>query len=104
VIVPFTLPIVATSTLAGPATSESLSGPIVNLPDGAPMSRKLRSLLDRWQLKEDLFAKCPWSNLILWVYTLCWLIAEKGIIGWDGWATVVAIDLTLSIRRHQRKN
>lgn len=95
------------STLAGRVTNVLLSGPTVNPQDGATMFRerkRVKAWLDQWQRREDLFARCPWSNLALWVYTAAWLIAEKGIIGWDGWATVIALDVALSIRRHQGKN
>ena len=65
--------------------------------------RRFRSALDRWQKREDRFAALPWSNFVLYIYTICWLVVEKGVIGWDGWATVAALDLTLSIRRRQGK-
>jgi len=65
--------------------------------------RGFRRFLDHWEKKEDRFAAMPWSNFFLWLYGAAWLIVEKGNIGWDGWATLAALEVTLSIRRRQGK-
>lgn len=64
---------------------------------------KFQRFLRRWEKKEDRWAKMPWSNLCVWVYGIVWLIVEKGNIGWDGWATLAALEIALSIRHRQGK-
>lgn len=52
----------------------------------------------------DRFAYSGWSSVALWVYSIAWIIAEKGVIGWDGVLTIIGVELALSIRRWQGKS
>lgn len=63
----------------------------------------MKAFFERWERIVDRFAYSPWSSVALFGYSACWLIAERGNIGWDGFAGIVAIELCLAIRRWQRR-
>lgn len=63
----------------------------------------VRALGEKLELAIDRFAYSGWSSVTLWVYSACWIISERGNIGWDGVLTIVGVELALSIRRWQGK-
>jgi len=72
-----------------------------------PTASRLRHFFDRWEGSVDRWAISPWSSLHVWVFGVLWIGTEalRGkMIGWDGFATLAAIEIALSIRRWQRRN
>lgn len=57
--------------------------------------------LDHWERAVDRFARSPRSSGALALYTLAWIVTERGNIGWDGWLTVAGVEIALGIRRWQ---
>lgn len=65
---------------------------------------KLHDMLERWEAGVDLAVRSPWFSLAVWLYGLSWITVERGNIGWDGWATLAALEIASSIRRWQNRN
>lgn len=71
-----------------------------------PTKGRLRRFFDHWEGVVDRWAVSPWSSAHIWLYGLLWIGTEavRGKwIGWDGVATLAALEVALSIRRWQRK-
>jgi hypothetical protein len=67
------------------------------------LAMRLHRLVDKWEAAVDAFAISAWSSVALWAYGAAWLAFERGVIGWDGWLTLFAAELALSIRRWQER-
>ena len=61
----------------------------------------MKAFFERWERIVDRFAYSPWSSVALFVYSVVWIVIERGNIGFDGFATIVGIELCLAIRRWQ---
>lgn len=72
-----------------------------------PAKSRLRRFFDRWEEGVDRWAISPWSSAHVLTFGALWIVTEalrgKGI-GWDGVATLAALEITLSIRRYQRRH
>jgi hypothetical protein len=72
-----------------------------------PTKSRLRRFFDRWEEAVDRWAMSPWSSAYVWAFGALWIGTEalRGkMIGWDGFATLAALEIALSIRRHQRRH
>ncbi len=72
-----------------------------------PTASRLRRFFDHWEAAVDRWAISPWSSAHIWAYGILWIAVEalRGKwIGWDGFATLAALEIALSIRRWQRRN
>ena len=63
---------------------------------------KTKRLAWRWELLLDKAARSEYSSVALWSYGLLWAVVERGNIGFDGFLTLVALDVTLAVRRFQK--
>lgn len=68
--------------------------------------KSLRALMDRYEAWVLDKATSPFASLALFMYGICWIAFEavRGKwIGWDGFITLVALEVALSTLRGRRK-
>lgn len=70
-------------------------------------TERLRKFFDNWEGVVDRWALSPWSSAHVWAFGALWIGSEAlrgNGIGWDGFATVAALEIALSIRRWQSRD
>lgn len=62
----------------------------------------MKRALDAWERTAARFAASPWASGVLALYAVVWVGAEamRGkAIGWDGWITIIALEVALATYR-----
>lgn len=63
----------------------------------------IRWACDVWERAWWRFAYSPYSSLVIWLYGLVWAVVERGNIGFDGFLTLVGIELVFSLARWENR-